>query len=198
MATDRLPSLFNSTLLPITTILSKTRDVTVHSVFSIYNTLFGHFKRSIRQLRRKKVPWKKSMLSALEAGQEKLSSYYNKTEQMHGNLYAMATILAPQHKLQFFSSKEWADDSQDWCEIYRKTVQEYILPYKQRLSDSQLLSRHQSPPAYTSELDSFYLTQSATRRSTPGDYDELEKYLGGGMYNIIHHPISLNILLTVI
>jgi hypothetical protein len=46
------------------------------------------------------------MLSAFEAGKNKLSFYYNKTEQTHGSYYAIATILALTHKLQFFSSKE--------------------------------------------------------------------------------------------
>lgn len=38
-----------------TTALSKTKDITIHSVFSIYNMLFDHLEVSIRQLRRKKV-----------------------------------------------------------------------------------------------------------------------------------------------
>lgn len=38
-----------------TTALSKTKDITIHSVFSIYNMLFDHLEASIRQLRRKKV-----------------------------------------------------------------------------------------------------------------------------------------------
>jgi hypothetical protein len=38
-----------------TTVLSKTKDVTIHSVFGVYNKLFNHLEASIRQLRRKKV-----------------------------------------------------------------------------------------------------------------------------------------------
>ncbi|KAG0161703.1 hypothetical protein PDIDSM_4971 [Penicillium digitatum] len=41
-----------------TTQLSKTRDVTAHYVFKIYNKLFDHLERSQAQLRRKRVPWK--------------------------------------------------------------------------------------------------------------------------------------------
>lgn len=36
-----------------TTMLSKTKDVTVHTVFNIYNRLFAHFEKSISQLKRK-------------------------------------------------------------------------------------------------------------------------------------------------
>ena len=38
-----------------TTVLSKTKDVTIHNVFRVYNRLFDHFDASIRQLERKKV-----------------------------------------------------------------------------------------------------------------------------------------------
>jgi len=60
--------------------LSKTKDVTVHTVFNIYNRLFAHFEKSISQLKRKRVPWKQSILSALEAGKNRFSFYYNKTD----------------------------------------------------------------------------------------------------------------------
>lgn len=33
-----------------TTVLSKTKDVTVHNVFSIYNKLFDHLEKSVGQL----------------------------------------------------------------------------------------------------------------------------------------------------
>lgn len=50
-----------------TTTLSKTKDISIHMVFSIYNKLFDHIEISIQQLQRKKVPWKQLMLTALYA-----------------------------------------------------------------------------------------------------------------------------------
>lgn len=38
-----------------TTALSKTQDVTIHSIFGIYNRLFGHLDKSIARLRPKRV-----------------------------------------------------------------------------------------------------------------------------------------------
>lgn len=38
-----------------TNALSMTKDITIYSVFSIYNKLFDHLEASIRQLRQKKV-----------------------------------------------------------------------------------------------------------------------------------------------
>ncbi|KAJ5683808.1 HAT dimerization [Penicillium maclennaniae] len=51
------------------------------------------------------VPWKVAMPEALNTGKDKLSAYYTKTEKTYGSLYAIGTILAPQHKLNFFSSE---------------------------------------------------------------------------------------------
>lgn len=76
-----------------TTQLSKTRDVTAHYVFKIYNRLFDHLERSMNQLRRKRVPWKKQMLDALEAGRSKLDEYYSQTDNIRGHIYAISTSL---------------------------------------------------------------------------------------------------------
>ncbi|KAJ5681614.1 uncharacterized protein N7477_001554, partial [Penicillium maclennaniae] len=74
-----------------TTLLSKTKDVSIHLVFSIYNKLFNHLEKSISALRRKKL-----ILSSLEAAKRKLSTYYSITDTIDGNLYTIGTILSPQ------------------------------------------------------------------------------------------------------
>ncbi|KAG0154764.1 hypothetical protein PDIDSM_332 [Penicillium digitatum] len=68
--------------------LSKTRDVTAHLVFQIYNMLFEHLEKSIKQLQRKHVPWKQQMLSSLEAGRLKLDEYYSQTDHDRDHIYA--------------------------------------------------------------------------------------------------------------
>lgn len=89
-----------------TTALSKTTDATIHIIFDIYNQLFEHLEKSTRQLQRKKVPWKQLMLKALGAARDKLADYYGKTDEIHGDLFAIGTMLAPENKLQFFSGKD--------------------------------------------------------------------------------------------
>jgi hypothetical protein len=89
-----------------TTVLCKSKDTTIHTVFEIYNNLFEHLERSTRQLQRKRVPWKQVMLKSLGAARDKLAEYYSKTDEVHGDLFAIGTILAPEHKLQFFNSKD--------------------------------------------------------------------------------------------
>lgn len=93
-----------------TSLLSQTKDVIIHLVFSIYNKLFDHLEKSIGQLQRKKVPWKQLMLAALHAAKGKLSQYYSMTDQIPGDLYAIGTIVSQQQKLQFFSTKDWDND----------------------------------------------------------------------------------------
>jgi hypothetical protein len=55
-----------------TTALSKTKDVTIHTVFSIYNRLFDYLENRIRQLQQKRIGWKQQMLEALRSGESKL------------------------------------------------------------------------------------------------------------------------------
>ncbi|KAA8646752.1 uncharacterized protein ATNIH1004_005427 [Aspergillus tanneri] len=78
-----------------TTELLKTREVTIHLVFKIYNALFEHLEKSMKQLRRKCVPWKKQMLNSLEAGRLKLDEYYSQTDRVKPHIYAISTMLAP-------------------------------------------------------------------------------------------------------
>lgn len=87
--------------------LSKTRDMTVHLVFQIYNKLFEHLEKSMNQLRQKHVGWKQQMLESLEAGRKKLDIYYSQADNARGHLYAIGTMIAPDYRLQFFHSDDW-------------------------------------------------------------------------------------------
>lgn len=166
-----------------TTGLSKIKDVTVHNVFRVYNKLFDHLETSIRQLERKRVPWKQAMLRALYAGKEKLSVYYNKTEQIHGNLYAIGTILAPQHKLQFFSKRDLADNNFEWRTRYKNCLESYLEDYQHRRTDNHLPPRIQSS-SYRSEDMEFLFDEDASQtpsQPTRSFHDELTQYLDSGM-----------------
>ncbi|GFF54131.1 hypothetical protein IFM58399_09749 [Aspergillus lentulus] len=122
------------TFFKFTTALSQTKDVTIH-------------------LQRKKVAWKKLMLSALHAAKEKLSIYYGETYKVHGDLFAIGTILAPQNKLQFFSNKDWGPELRDQ---YRKSFETYAGLYKERLSATQGSPRVSSLGVQTSKIDALF------------------------------------------
>jgi hypothetical protein len=112
-----------------TKILSKTQDITVHSVFSIYNELFSHLDDVEELLERKTVPWKKGMLQAIQAAKPKLSKYYKATDsETFGTVYAIATILCPSKKLRFFEGDDWKEKNEKgedihWMSIYRDKLQ---------------------------------------------------------------------------
>lgn len=168
-----------------TTVLSKTKDITVHNVFRVYNTLFEHFKKSIGQLAPKTIPWKVAMLNALHAGMNKLSVYYTKTKEIHGSLYAIGTILAPQHKLNFFSSKTWgkSGDDSDWGIHYKEALCEFMKPYAQRLSQTQSLlgdlSHKHTSASTSSEIEDLFHEQRPQPISQPSSNsdNELMQYL---------------------
>jgi hypothetical protein len=173
-----------------TTGLSKIKDVTIHNVFRVYNKLFDHLETSIRQLERKKVPWKQAMLRALYAGKEKLTAYYAKTEQIHGHLYAIATILAPQHKLQFFSKRDWADNDFEWRTRYKESLEKYLEPYSQRQSDSQLPSAAQPSSQNSGDMEVLFADDIPQASAQPkmSFHDELTRYLESGIYTFIFCP----------
>jgi hypothetical protein len=162
----------------LTTLVCRTKDSSIHLVFRIYNKLFDHLERSIRQLRRKKVHWKQLMLSSLEAAKEKLKKYYGEIDNIEGNLYAIGTILAPSSKMEFFSISDWDLDPEigkDYRKEYRESLQSLFERYSQRVpsdmiqSDSQLLITE-------SELEKALDGDSSPRSIAP-QYDELTKYL---------------------
>jgi hypothetical protein len=165
-----------------TTLLSKTKDVTIHSVFSIYNKLFDHLEASVRQLRRKKVPWKQQMLGALELAEKKLRDYYTMTDDQDlGDIYAIGTILAPRHKLQFFSTPDWDDPEKDFCAQYRRSLELRLEGYQERLASTQAPARAQLL-GQTSELDDALdeALTSDTPKSKSSQHDELTEYLKEG------------------
>lgn len=162
-----------------TTLLSKTKDVSIHLIFSIYNKLFAHLEKSKSALKRKKVAWKQLILSSLEAAEKKLSHYYNQTDEINNNLYAIGTILSPQHKLQFFEGKDWEDPVHDWRTIYRTSLEKYFESYKRSHLDAQSASKTQSPMVAISELE-MECQQETSQPLLSGQYDELKEYLESG------------------
>ncbi|KAF7174239.1 hypothetical protein CNMCM6106_008367 [Aspergillus hiratsukae] len=163
-----------------TTGLSKTKNVTIHNVFRVYNRLFDHLDTSICTLQRKRVSWKQVMLHALEAARDKLKFYYDKTEDVHGNLYAIGTILAPQHKLKFFSSKEWEMDPETRLR-YKAYLERYMEPYQQQQPVSQSLP---TSAVEQDDDDLDYILDDHIHPDTErvDSHDELQQYLETRMF----------------
>ncbi|KAJ6041644.1 hypothetical protein N7460_007034 [Penicillium canescens] len=151
--------------------LSKTRDATTHHVFLICNKLFEHLELSITQLTRKKTLWKRQMLQALQAARKKLDEYYSETDNVRGHLYAITTMLAPANKFQFFQTDDWDDR---WRTTYRKSIEEHLTVYKERLAQQSISTPSLSLGRGISRLDS--MVKPKRPRSTIAG-DELSQYL---------------------
>lgn len=158
-----------------TTQLSKTRDVTAHYVFKIYNKLFDHLERSQAQLRRKRVPWKKQMLEALEAGRSKLDEYYSQADDLRGNIYAISTMLAPVNKFKFFLSSDW---DQKWRDTYRLAFEQALVPYQAQVRTSGRDLQSSLTIAYpSSRLEEMLDGRDIQPRAIT---DEISQYLDSG------------------
>jgi hypothetical protein len=156
--------------------LSKTRDVTAHLVFRIYNALFEHLEKSMNQLRRKRVSWKKQMLNSLEAGRSKLVEYYSQTDNVRGHIYAISTMLSPDSRFQFFLSDDW---EKEWRDLYRASFQQALAPYQERLKRAQG-PRNSSTEARPSSRLNKLLNGHKPQAKPVGD--EITQYLDGGMF----------------
>lgn len=166
--------------------LSKIKATTIHDMFRVYNRLFTHFEQAQARLRRKKVPWKKAMLKALEAGSKKLSVYYK--AQAHGSLYAIGTILARQHKLEFFKGPEWEGEVDDmdspWHDIYERSLHNHLENYSKRQPEKQVLMKAKSSSHSTDAMMSLFEKDQPEPPPQPktGWQEELKGYLDTGMF----------------
>jgi len=169
-----------------TTALSKTRDVTVHTVFSIYNRLFDHLDQSIEKISPKTVAWKQLMKNALIDGRQKLRDYYYETDLVPNDLYAIATVMEPRNKFQFFNDKDWDDYRDD----YRKSLREMFESYQQRVANTERSTQAQSV-GQRSELELLLAPQKPWKSNSNRD-DELTRYLGSGMYILLLYWARVN------
>ena len=168
--------------------LSKIKATTIHNVFQVYNRLFTHFEQAQARLRRKKVPWKKAMLQALEAGSKKLSVYYEATEQAHGSVYAIGTILALQYKLEFFKGPEWVgeidDSTSSWHDIYESSLYSHLEDYSKRKPEKQVLEKTNLSLYSTDAMMSLFEEDQPERPPQPKAswQEELKGHLNLGTY----------------
>ncbi|KOS39661.1 hypothetical protein ACN38_g9487 [Penicillium nordicum] len=160
--------------------LSKTRDVTSHLVFEIYNLLFEHIERSKRQLKRKRVVWKQQMLASLDASWSKLRDYYRETDKIRGHIYAVCTMLSPDNRFQFFFSDDWSD-AKELRDQYRVAFQDALTPIQERLSSTKAKGpQESSTSAPRSILHNLVRSQKSIPKSKPV-VDEITQYLDGNI-----------------
>jgi hypothetical protein len=167
-----------------TNVLSKTRDVTVHHVFSIYNRLFTHLEDAEKKLKGKGVPWKKRMLQALRAAKAKLSKYYGATDnEPYGTIYAIATILYPSKKLRYFDNADWRGGKVDFMKQYHEVLQKEFTRYQQQALLATEPAEVQASTGDAEDEELAMLCDSQTTLpATEADLqeDEITRYLAKG------------------
>lgn len=145
--------------------LSKTRDVTIYNIYSIYNKLFSYLDEAECKLKNKGVVWKKHMLQALQTAKRKLSKYYTATDyESYGDIYALATILCLLKKLRYFVSSDWQGDI-DYINHYHGVLKREFQRYKEILhrdSDNIVLqdTTREAPDDEYGDLDAACASQN--------------------------------------
>jgi hypothetical protein len=108
-------------------------------------------------------------------------AFYSSTTKAHGDFYAIGTILAPQHKLQFFSRYEWAEHNLVSRERNQQSLKDYVRPYRKRLFNSQAFSSNQAPLDQGSKLAKLIAQVCSNRKTASHHNNEVEKYRESGM-----------------
>lgn len=170
-----------------TNVLSKTRDVTIQHIFSIYNKLFNHLDQAETRLKRKAVPWKKNILTAIQAANTKLRKYYAETDnQPYGSVYAIATILTPSKKLRYFDNADWRGLDNDgrpvnFMKHYQNILQARFKLYQQLHSkEAEPINTERIFQSAGDELEEMCDSQTALQAEVNQPDDEIARYLAKG------------------
>jgi hypothetical protein len=114
------------------------------------------------------------MKSALDHARDKLTGFYGKTDGIPGSLYAIGTILGPRNKLECFTTTEWEPC---WGPRYKKPLETYIQPYRQRYEEAQSTSAIQPASKDIPGID-ILLRPPVSLQSKATAPDEVARYLG--------------------
>lgn len=169
----------------MTNFLSNQQGPSVQSVLKVYNTLFDLIDTGLETLSRKQVSWKVAMRHGLEAARTKLSKYYSRTYKAQGDIFAIATILDPASKLQYFKGEEWDDDGEvDWYARYRGIFTRVFMHYMDQNPSIQV---DKMAADYDDKFETYMQHVTKKRRLTApkpatSGYREVETYLNEGMF----------------
>ena len=119
-------------------------------------------------LKNKRLPWKQRMYAGLDAAYKKLSTYYKKTYESHGIIYAVAVILNPCAKLEFFKTDAWEPEpgAQSWSDFYRQKFEQVYHYYAKKFP-----STASTPLAAPGLIGLNQLLSSSRRKYTKSESD---------------------------
>ncbi|KAG0160023.1 hypothetical protein PDIDSM_7550 [Penicillium digitatum] len=141
-----------------TMMLSKTKDITAHNIYSIYNKLFSHLDAAEAKLKNKGVIWKKRI-----------------------------NIFSPSKKLRYFSSTDWQGDI-DYANRYQEVLSREFDRYRKMLThDTNDPAVLETSGVAIDENDDCDLDAACASQNQPleeltkPDDDEIARYLARGI-----------------
>lgn len=117
------------------------------------------------------------MLKALEASRSKLRTYYSKTYGSSGNLYSIAAILAPEHKLSLFESATWVDDEVNWKDTYLEAFEERFADFYSDIGISGSQTQSMQCSAGLDDISLFIESRKRRKILVRDDESEIGRYL---------------------
>jgi len=105
--------------------MSKTRGVSLHRVFQVYQDIFDHLEMQIVKLERNRMQWKVDIRQGLLKAKLKAAVYYGKTENPQGILFGIGACLNLYCKLNLF--REWDFDDATGETEYEKSYKKWFI-----------------------------------------------------------------------
>jgi hypothetical protein len=153
---------------------------TVQHVFSAYNDIFDHLDEEKKRLGKKRRAWKKQLLPALQAAQEKLTQYYSRTTGEQGRPYNYATVLNPVQKLSLYDRPDWESH---WKQRYLSEFEDHFKVFYELNADGVSI---EAPRVHkTFSLDHLVNKGRRTKKTSVPWTGELAAYLNERKFRII-------------
>ena len=106
-----------------TDLLERNHELSINSIYIIYDVLFFHIKDYIIALKRKQRSWKHSLLKVLTQAWIKLFKYYANVSHDRELMYNLENIIDSHQKLDLYNRSTWQDS--DYKQKYKQKFIDY-------------------------------------------------------------------------
>ncbi len=106
-----------------TDLLERNHELSINSIYIIYDVLFFHIKDYMIALKRKQRSWKHSLLKVLTQAWIKLFKYYANVSHDRELMYNLENIIDSHQKLDLYNRSTWQDS--DYKQKYKQKFIDY-------------------------------------------------------------------------
>lgn len=146
----------------------------IQKVFATYNNIFDYLDEEKRRLEKKRKPWKRDLLNAVEAGREKLKKYSGDTGEDKGKLYNLGTVLNPANKLTAYDGPA---SERRWRPFYKRQFEEFYNGAYRRAATRELGGPTVATPPQNVSLDELATLPRRRRQIAGSQAGEVAAYL---------------------